>query len=406
MEKTTVWTDANILTMRENDAPYGLIMDGALAVTAGRIDWVGARSDLPESYAAAEGISCGGRYMTPGLIDCHTHLVYGGNRVAEFEQRMRGATYKKIAESGGGILSTVRATREASEDQLYVAAEKRLRQLQRGGVTTVEIKSGYGLDPENELKMLRVARRLGQSPAVDVMTSFLGAHALPPEFDGDPEGYMDHVSGIMLDAVVAENLADAVDGFCETIGFSADQIERLFVRANELGLPVKLHAEQLGYSGGAQLAAKYRALSADHLEWLDLGGVRAMAAAGTVAVLLPGAFYTLRDVRLPPIDLLRKYNVPMAVATDSNPGSSPVLSLALMINMAATLFRLTPEEALAGVTRNAARALGRGDRGVLDRGMKADFALWDISHPAELAYQVGGNLCVGVVKDGVRVEFI
>ncbi|PCI46388.1 MAG: imidazolonepropionase [Alphaproteobacteria bacterium] len=396
-KRTTVWKDVTLLTMVGD---YGLIDDGAIAVTAGRIVWLGRAADLPTTYAEAHVISCGGNFMTPGLIDCHTHLVYGGSRVAEFEKRLTGVSYADIAREGGGILSTVRATRATDEDMLYFLAEKRLAQLQKSGVTTVEIKSGYGLDLENEMKMLRVARKLGQGPSMDVVTTFLGAHALPPEFNGDSEGYMDYVCGDMLAAVAQENLADAVDAFCEDIAFSRDQVERLFVKARELGLPVKLHAEQLSDSGGAKLAAKYGALSADHLEYLDEDGVRQMAAASMVAVLLPGAFYTLRDDHQPPVDLFRKHGVPMAVASDSNPGSSPVLSLSLMINMASTLFRLTPQEALAGVTRNAARALGLDDRGVLAVGRKADFALWDIRHPAELAYQVGGNPCVGVVKDG------
>lgn len=395
--RITVWKDVTLLTMTEG---YGLIQDGAIAARGGRIVWLGDGQDLPESCDGAGVISCGGKFMTPGLIDCHTHLVYGGSRVAEFEKRLGGMSYEEIARDGGGILSTVRATRDAGEDMLYVSARKRLNQLQRSGVTTIEIKSGYGLDLANELKMLRVARRLGESSAIDVVTTFLGAHAVPPEFKGDPQGYMDHVCGDMLDDVVRENLADAVDAFCENIAFSTDQVESLFIKARELGLPVKLHAEQLSNSGGAKLAAKYQALSADHLEHLDEDAVKYMAASGVVAVLLPGAFYSLRDDRMPPIELFRKYNVPMAVASDSNPGSSPVLSLALMINMASTLFRLTPEEAMAGVTRNAARALGLQDRGVLEVGKNADFALWDISHPAELAYQVGGNLCVGTVKDG------
>ncbi|VAW03755.1 Imidazolonepropionase [hydrothermal vent metagenome] len=399
-----VWKDVTLLTMTEGDLPYGLIADGAIAAQNGRIVWLGNLRDMPEYADDAEVISCEGHYMTPGLIDCHTHLVYGGNRVAEFEKRLGGMSYADIAREGGGILSTVRATRQADEALLYHSAQKRLAQLQKGGVTTIEIKSGYGLDLENELKMLKVARKLGQGSTIDVVTSFLGAHATPPEFEGDTDGYLDYVISDMLDAVVKENLADAVDGFCENIAFSPDQIERLFIRARELGLPVRLHAEQLSDSGGAQLAAEYRALSADHLEYITEDGVRAMAASDTVAVLLPGAFYTLRDDHLPPVDLFRKHGVAMAVASDSNPGSSPVLSLPLMINMASTLFRLTPEEALLGVTRHGARALDLPDRGVLEVGRKADFALWDISHPAELAYQVGGNLCKGLVKDGVVIS--
>lgn len=393
----TVWKDVTLLTMSEG---YGLIRGGAIAAQDGRIVWLGRAQDLPASYADGDMISGGDKFLTPGLIDCHTHLVYGGSRVDEFEQRLGGMSYEDIARQGGGILTTVRATRETDEHMLYIHAEKRLAQLQQGGVTTAEIKSGYGLDLENEMKMLRVARRLGQKDDIDIVTSFLGAHALPPEFAGDSDGYMDYVCTDMLEAVVRENLADAVDAFCENIAFSTDQVERLFTKARELGLPIKLHAEQLSNSGGAKLAADYQALSADHLEHLDEEAVKAMAASGTVAVLLPGAFYTLAEETLPPIDLFRKHGVPMAVASDSNPGSSPVLSLPLMINMASTLFRLTPQEALAGVTRNAALALGLYDRGVLEVGRKADFALWDMSHPAELAYQIGGNLCSGVVKSG------
>ncbi len=400
-----VWTDVTLLTMSENGTPYGMIRDGAIIARNGKIDWVGKASALPELANGADIISCGGKYMTPGLIDCHTHLIYGGNRIAEFEERLQGASYEDIARTGGGILSTVKATRAADEKSLISSAKKRLRLLQKSGVTTVEIKSGYGLDLETELKMLRAARKIGQSSSIDVVTSFLGAHALPPEFSGDAEGYMDYVAGEMLDAVVAENLADSVDAFCENIAFSPNQVERLFARAQELGLPIKLHTEQLSNSGGAKLAAKYKALSADHLECLDEDGAKAMAAAGMVAVLLPGAFYTLRDNRVPPIDMFRKYKIPMAIASDSNPGSSPVLSLSLMINMASTLFHLTPEESLIGVTRGAAMALGLDDRGILEIGKKADFAIWDISHPAQLAYQLGGNACAVIVKNGEVVKF-
>jgi len=399
-DRGRIWTDVTLLTMVPGDVPYGLIKDGAVIVRGGKIDWLGPMRDMPALPDNIEVISGEGCYLTPGLIDCHTHLIYGGSRVAEFEQRLQGRSYAEIARDGGGILATVRATRAAGEAELYGLAEKRLGQLQKSGVTTVEIKSGYGLDLDSELKMLRVARTLGEKSDIDVVATFLGAHAVPPEYNGDPEGYLDYVRTEMLDAVVRENLATAVDAFCEDIAFSADQLEPLLARAREAGLDLKLHAEQLSNCGGAQLAAEYQALSADHLEYIDEDGVRAMAAAGMVAVLLPGAFYSLRDDHLPPVDLFRKYNVPMAVASDSNPGSSPVLSLTLMINMAATLFRLTPEEALAGVTRNAARALGLTDRGVLAVGKKADFALWDISHPAELSYWLGGRACVGVVKDG------
>ncbi len=400
-----VWTDVTLLTMSENGTPYGMIKDGAIIARNGMIDWVGKAAALPEITDNARIISCGGKYMTPGLIDCHTHLIYGGNRIDEFEKRLQGASYEDIARGGGGILSTVKATRAADEKSLILSAKKRLRHLQKGGVTTVEIKSGYGLDLETELKMLRAARNIGQDSAIDVVTSFLGAHALPPEFSDDADGYMDYVTDKMLEAVMAENLADSVDAFCENIAFSTDQVERLFTRAQELNLPIKLHAAQVSNSGGAKLAAKYNALSADHLECLDEDGAKAMAAAGMVAVLLPGAFYTLRDNRIPPIDIFRKYKIPMAIASDSNPGSSPVLSLSLMINMASTLFHLTPEESLIGVTRGAAMALGLDDRGILDIGKKADFAIWNISHPAQLAYQLGGNACAGIVKNGESVKF-
>lgn len=399
----TLWTDVTLLTMAEGGAPYGMITEAALMTRDGIIEWVGKADTLPDGAEEAQVISCTGQFMTPGLIDCHTHLVYGGNRVAEFEKRLHGVSYEQIARDGGGILSTVRATRAASEEELYNSARKRLDQLQLDGVTTVEIKSGYGLDIANEIKMLRAARRLGQDSGIDVRTTFLGAHATPPEYDGDTDAYMAEVCGPMLTAVKEEGLADAVDAFCENIAFSPDQVENLFATARAAGLPVKLHAEQLSNNGGAALASRHQALSADHLECLDEAGVKAMAAAGTVAVLLPGAYYTLRDDRLPPIDLLRQYGVPMAVASDSNPGSSPVLSLTLMVNMASTLFRLTPEEALLGVTRHGARALGLADRGTLEAGKKADLALWDINHPAELAYQVGGTLCTRVIKDGQLV---
>lgn len=405
-EEYKVWTNVTLLTLANGDGPYGQIDGGAIMVRGGKIAWLGQARDMtemPDIQGDMEVIDGEGMFLTPGLIDCHTHLIYGGSRSGEFEKRLLGMSYADIAREGGGILSTVRATRQADAGLLFHMAQKRLDQLQRSGVTTVEIKSGYGLDLDNELKMLRVARKLGESPHVDVITTFLGAHAIAPEFAGNGEGYMDHVAGEMLDAVCRENLADAVDAFCETIAFNVDQVARLFTRARKTGLPVKLHTEQLSSSGGASLAADYQALSADHLEYLDEAGAGAMAAAGMTAVLLPGAFYSLRQTKMPPIDLLRKYQVPMAVASDSNPGSSPVLSLPLMINMAATLFSLTPEEALAGVTKQAARALGLDDRGTLEAGKKADFALWDISHPADLAYHIGGNSCVSIVKDGAVV---
>jgi len=390
--KRQVWTNARIATLAEGaQQPYGLIDDGALAVQDGRIAWVGPRGELPaESRSGAIEHDAQGALITPGLIDCHTHLVYGGDRAAEFEARLNGASYEDIARAGGGIVSTVKATRAADESDLLAQSRRRLRALLSEGVTTVEIKSGYGLSLDAEAKSLRVARRLGEVERVSVRTTFLGAHALPPEFKERPDDYIDEVCR-MMGELHSHGLADAVDAFCETIGFSAAQTRRVFDRARALGLPVKLHAEQLSDSGGAELAASYGALSCDHLEWLSEAGARAMAQAGTVAVLLPGAFYFLRDTRVPPIALLRQHGVALAVSTDCNPGTSPCTSLLLMLNMACTLFRLTPEEALAGVTRNAARALGLADRGVLAPGLRADFVLWDVRSPAELSYALGFN---------------
>jgi imidazolonepropionase len=395
-----VWVDARLATMAAGVAePYGTIEDGAIAVRGDRIGWVGPRAALPAGAAPVH--SAGGRWVTPGLIDCHTHLVYAGSRALEFELRLKGASYEEIARAGGGIVATVAATRGAAEDALYAAAAPRLSALMGEGVTTVEIKSGYGLDRETELKSLRVARRLARVHTVDVVTTFLGAHTLPSEYRGRADDYIDFVCREVLPAVAEAGLADAVDAFCEHIAFDADQVGRVFEAARGLGLPVKLHADQLSDQGGAALAAHYGALSADHLEYVSEAGVRALAGAGTVAVLLPGAFYFLRESQLPPIAPLREAGVPMAVATDSNPGTSPGCSLLLMLNMACTLFRLTPEEALAAVTRNAARALGLADsRGTLEVGKRADFVLWDIEHPAELAYRFGFNPCHQVVKDG------
>ena len=391
MKVDRLWTNGRLATLREGAGAYGALEPAALAARDGRIAWVGPLADAP-NFEAAETTDLGGRWVTPGLIDCHTHLVYAGDRAGEFEQRLMGASYREIAEAGGGIVSTVRATREASEDELVGQSRRRLDALLAEGVTTVEIKSGYGLDAENEVKMLRAARRLGAEAPVRVVTTFLGAHALPPEAGDDKEGYIDEVCLSQLPAVHGEGLADAVDGFCETIAFAPHQIRRVFEAAQALGLPVKLHAEQLSNQGGAALAAEFGALSADHLEYLDEAGVAAMAAAGTAAVLLPGAFYFLRDTQVPPIELLRRHGVPMAVASDCNPGSSPLTSLLLAMNMAATLFRLTPEEALAGVTRNAARALGLGvETGTLEAGKWCDLAVWDIERPAELAYRMGFN---------------
>ena len=388
-----LWTHCRAATMQDGAAPpYGLIEDAALVVEGEAIAWVGPRADLPADLQARckAQHDVGGALITPGLIDCHTHLVYGGDRAHEFELRLNGATYEEIARAGGGIASTVKATRSATAQQLQTQSAARLQRLIAEGVTTLEIKSGYGLALEHERKTLSVARALGQAHAVDIRTTFLGAHAVPAEFAGRTDAYVDAVLE-MLPALHAEGLVDAVDAFCERIAFSTAQTERVFTAAKALGIPVKLHAEQLSDSGGAQLAAHYGALSCDHLEWLSTEGAQAMAASGSVAVLLPGAFYFLRETRLPPIALLREHGVPMAISTDCNPGSSPCTSLLLMLNMACTLFRLTPEEALAGVTRHAAAALGLCDRGVLAAGMRADFVLWGVERPAELSYAIGAN---------------
>jgi imidazolonepropionase len=397
-----LWTHCDIATLQAGQAvPYGLIRDAALAVESGKIVWVGPRSELPAGLPAriTREHDAGGALVTPGLIDCHTHLVYGGDRAQEFELRLQGASYEDIARAGGGIVSTVTATRAASEAELEAQSRKRLQALLAGGVTTLEIKSGYGLSLEHEGKTLRVARALGSKHPVEVRTTFLGAHALPPEFAGRQDAYVDEVI-CMLPLLHEQGLVDAVDAFCERIAFSTAQTERVFQAAQALGLRVKLHAEQLSDSGGAQLAARYGALSCDHLEWLSEEGAAAMAQAGSVAVLLPGAFYFLRETKLPPVDLLRTHRVPMAISTDCNPGSSPCSSLLLMLNMACTLFRLTPEEALAGVTRNAAKALGLTDRGVIAAGQRADFVLWDVAHPAQLAYALGANPRLQTVFEG------
>lgn len=398
-----IWLDANLATMAPAvPVPYGAIKDGALAIKRGQISWVGARRDLPA--AALKDIpiyKADGRWITPGLIDCHTHLVYGGQRALEFEQRLTGSRYEDIARQGGGILSTVKATREADQEALLRAAQSRLATFTAEGVTTIEIKSGYGLDLDTELKMLRVARALGQHSPVNVATTFLGAHALPPEYEDRPDAYIDVVCGQVLPAVAAQKLADAVDAFCEHIAFTPAQTERVFKAARGHGLPIKLHADQLSDTGGAALAARYHARSADHLEYACEDGIEAMAAAGTVAVLLPGAFYFLGESKKPPVDLFRRYGVNVALATDSNPGSAPVCSLLLMLNMACILFGLTPEEALAGVTRNAAKALGMSSRvGTLEVGKDADFVLWDVEHPRELVYRFGCNPCHSVITHG------
>ncbi|RDD63695.1 imidazolonepropionase [Ferruginivarius sediminum] len=398
-----LWLDARLATMTAGGRPYGMLEDGAIAVQDGRIAWIGRHDDLegPPAALAKQVHWIDGRWITPGFIDCHTHLVYGGNRAREFEQRLEGASYAEIARAGGGILSTVRATREADDAALYRDAVPRLKALMAEGVTTVEIKSGYGLESAAEARQLSVARRLGESFPIEVITTFLGAHALPPEFEGDADGYISYVIETMLPDVAETGLADAVDAFCETIAFTPEQTERVLSAARRHDLPVKLHADQLSDLGGAGLAAKYGALSADHVEYTSEESVAAMARAGTVATLLPGAFYCLRETQQPPVAAFRRAGVPMALATDSNPGSSPVTSLLLMLSMGCTLFRLTPEEALAGVTRNAARALGLADdRGTLEVGKRADLCVWDIDHPAELAYRVGFNPLAYAVKDG------
>jgi len=393
-----LWHNARLLPTGDLDRA---LVDGAMVVREGRIAWIGQLSALPASYADLPRHDAGGHWITPGLVDCHTHLVFAGQRADEFALRLQGASYEDIARRGGGIVSTVRATRAASEDELYEASSRRLQALLAEGVTAVEIKSGYGLDLATERKQLRVARRLGEHYPVSVYTTFLGAHALPPEYAGRADQYIDAVANTMLPALASEGLVDAVDVFCERIGFTPAQTERVFGAASRLNLPVKIHAEQLSNSGGAQLAARYRALSADHLEHLDEAGVAALREAGTVAVLLPGAFYFLRETKLPPLDLLRRYAVPVALATDANPGSAPTTSLLLMLNLACTLLRMTVAEVLAGVTRHAATALGQGHRhGVLEAGRQADFVVWDIETPAELAYWFGRNACRCVVRSG------
>ena len=388
---SVVLTSLRAATMVSGADPYGLIDEAALVLVGGKIAWVGAQADLPGEYAAMPVQNMSGRLITPALIDCHTHTVHGGNRAAEFEMRLHGASYEEVARAGGGIVSTVTATRRASEDDLVAAAMPFVDAMIAEGVAVIEIKSGYGLEQNTELRMLRAARRIGRLRPVLVRTSFLAAHAVPVEYMGRADAYIDQVCIPALHAAHAERLVDAVDGFCEGIAFSPAQIERVFQAARSLGLPVKLHAEQLSNLGGAALAARYGAMSADHLEYLDEAGVVAMAAAGTVAVILPGAFYTLREQRMPPIHLLRQHAVPMAVATDMNPGSSPMVSLLLAMNMACTLFRMTPVEALAGATTHAARALGLADRGTLAVGQIADLAVWNCGQPAELAYRIGCN---------------
>lgn len=395
----SLWNDARLVTLA-GDQPWGLIERGALLTRGEQLLWVGAADELPPELMklVQRRHELGGAVVTPGLIDCHTHLVYGGQRAHEFELRLQGVSYEEIARAGGGIRSSVNATREASEHQLYAQAAHRARALMSEGVTTLEIKSGYGLSQAVEAKMLRVARKLS-AIGVDVRCTYLGAHALPAEYQGRADEYIDQVCQ-WLPALKREGLVDAVDAFCEGIGFTPAQTRRVFEAARALGLPVKLHAEQLSDQGGTQLACEFGALSCDHLEYLSEAGIAAMQASGTVAVLLPGAYYFLRETKLPPIAQLRAAGVPMAISTDHNPGTSPALSLLLMMNMACTLFRLTPEEALRGVTQHAARALGLSDRGQLIAGQRADFCIWDIAHPNELAYYFGRNPLRRVIRGG------
>lgn len=393
----SIWI--NLRTARSGDNP------AAIGIVDGIIAWIGPQADMPAvPEKLAKTIHDGANLrITPGLIDCHTHLVYGGNRAREFEMRLQGASYEDIARAGGGILSTVNATRAATEDELVASARARLNDLMAEGVTGIEIKSGYGLDLPTERKILNAATRLAQESGLRVQRTFLGAHAVPPEYKNRADDYISHICNDMLPALHDEGLVDAVDAFCETIGFTLAQTERVFRKAQELGLPVKLHAEQLSNQHGSALAARYKALSADHLEYLDEDGIRAMADSGTTALLLPGAYYFLRETRRPPVDLLRKHKVPIAIATDHNPGTAPVHSLLLMMNMACTLFHLTPEESLDGVTHHAAAALGWDDCGKLERGARADFVLWDIGELAELSYAIGRNPCYAVVRNGVYV---
>lgn len=399
----TLWQHCHVASMVGGS--YSIIENAAIITRAGLIEWIGPRAELAPQ-AGLETVDLAGAWVTPGLIDCHTHAVFGGNRSGEFEQRLQGVSYAEIAAQGGGIASTVRATRAASEEQLLASARQRLEALMRDGVTTVEIKSGYGLDLANERKMLRVARRLGEALPLTVRSTCLAAHALPSEYAGRADDYIQHICDELLPALAGEGLVDAVDAFCEHLAFSPAQVERVFIRSRELGLPVKLHAEQLSSLHGSSLAARYQALSADHLEFMTEDDAIAMAAAGTVAVLLPGAFYFLRETQLPPMEALRRHGVKIALASDLNPGTSPGLSLRLMLNMGCTLFRMTPEEALAGVTTHAATALGLGStHGTLEAGKVADFVAWQIERPADLAYWLGGDLSKRVVRGGVQSTF-
>ncbi|QDK97085.1 imidazolonepropionase [Acinetobacter tandoii] len=397
-----LWHNCHIATMQNGH--YSSIEQGAIVTSGQHIHWIGAEQDLPaDEYA--ERIDLNGTWVTPGLIDCHTHSVFGGNRSVEFEKRLQGVSYAEIAASGGGIASTVRATREATEEQLLASALKRIRSMQRDGVTTIEIKSGYGLDYVNERKMLRVIRQVAEVLPMTVKSTCLAAHALPPEYKDQSDAYIEHICTEMLPKLHVEGLVDAVDAFCEYLAFSPEQVERVFKAAQALNLPVKLHAEQLSALGGSSLAARYHALSADHLEYMTEDDVKAMAAAGTVAVLLPGAFYLLRETQYPPMQSLLEHGVRIALSSDLNPGTSPALSLRLMLNMGSTLFRLTPEQALAGVTLHAAHALGlQNTHGSLEQGKVADFVAWDIEHPSEIVYWLGGDLPKRIVQHGVEVQ--
>lgn len=397
-----VLLDCRLATLAGDALGFGAIEDAALGWKDGLITFAGPRADLPDQpqRLATEVASAGNAWVTPGLVDCHTHLVFAGDRAREFDQRLNGASYEDIARAGGGIVSSVRATRAASEEELLAQSLRRARMLRADGVTTIEIKSGYGLDLASEMKMLRVARRIGTQLGIEVRTSFLGAHALPPEYAQRADAYIDLVCDEMLPAIADAGLADAVDAFCESIGFSPEQTRRVFDRARALGLPVKLHADQLSDLGGTALVAEFEGLSADHIEYASVAGIEAMARAHSIAVLLPGAFYALRETKLPPIAALREHRVPIAIATDLNPGTSPMLSLRLAMNMACTLFRLTPAEALRGATINAARALGLADRGTLEAGRRADFVTWEIEHPADLCYWIGGDFVREVFVGG------
>ena len=396
----SLWVNVNLATMADA-LSYGEIRNGAIAVKDGLIAWLGAQADLPNNHSATTVYDGKGAWLTPGLIDCHTHIVYAGNRSDEFEDRLNGVSYEQIARRGGGIAATVKATRAASEIELFDQSSVRVQRLLEEGVTTLECKSGYGLELATEARILRVARQLGERLPVRICTTFLGAHAVPPEYAGRADDYIDLVCNQMLPALVEQGLVDAVDAFCEKIGFTRAQTERVFQAAHQHGLPVKLHAEQLSDQGGAALTAKYQGLSADHLEYLSQDGIGAMAKAGTVAVLLPGAYYFLRETKLPPLAGLRQAAVPIAISTDCNPGTSPMTSLLLAMNMACTLFKMTPLEALQGTTRHAAKALGLSEKiGQLARGLQADFALWQVNRPADLSYAIGANPCRAVVFSG------